>query len=400
MASLSAEQRKVIAAIFAGAARGHKDGSPVTLKEIKAALQTGRVESNFTNSAKMTDHDSQGWRQERASLYKDPTNLTNSVARFFEETGAVKGKYGTAGALAAAVQRPAAQYRGRYAEVSDEADALLRQFGGGKQPKGGSGGLSTRLSGGSPGRPAVPGSTTKVTATSGGQPIALPDTGATGLSAVLLAGLGQRQPAQLSAGSIQAPSFSAEKYGGGSIQPVGLGAAAPSSGVAGQLAALANTGSTDLPALANEASSASATARVPGLPAVKATKGTPVRAPAKSSSSKAAGGAKVLQGRKPQELRELFYDPLGGVKHGQKIAAIGGHGGHVHVAAGPKQVVAIGKLAQKMGLNVGENPQFGGVAPVHTDGSYHYKQQAIDVSGSAATMAAFYKRVQSIYGVR
>ncbi len=29
---------------------------------------------------------------------------------------------------------------------------------------------------------------------------------------------------------------------------------------------------------------------------------------------------------------ELFYDPLGGIKHGQQIGAIGGHGNHVHVA--------------------------------------------------------------------
>ncbi len=30
--------------------------------------------------------------------------------------------------------------------------------------------------------------------------------------------------------------------------------------------------------------------------------------------------------------RELFYDPRGGVKRGQQIAAIGGHGNHVHYA--------------------------------------------------------------------
>lgn len=29
---------------------------------------------------------------------------------------------------------------------------------------------------------------------------------------------------------------------------------------------------------------------------------------------------------------ELFYDPLGGIKHGQQIGAIGGHSDHVHVA--------------------------------------------------------------------
>jgi hypothetical protein len=29
---------------------------------------------------------------------------------------------------------------------------------------------------------------------------------------------------------------------------------------------------------------------------------------------------------------ELFYDPMGGIKHGHNIGAIGGHGNHVHLA--------------------------------------------------------------------
>jgi peptidoglycan hydrolase-like protein with peptidoglycan-binding domain len=29
---------------------------------------------------------------------------------------------------------------------------------------------------------------------------------------------------------------------------------------------------------------------------------------------------------------ELFHDPMGGIKHGREIGAIGGHGRHVHVA--------------------------------------------------------------------
>lgn len=29
---------------------------------------------------------------------------------------------------------------------------------------------------------------------------------------------------------------------------------------------------------------------------------------------------------------ELFYDPMGGMKNGRNIGAIGGHGNHVHVA--------------------------------------------------------------------
>lgn len=30
--------------------------------------------------------------------------------------------------------------------------------------------------------------------------------------------------------------------------------------------------------------------------------------------------------------RELYYDPIGGIKHGQQIGAIGGHSDHVHLA--------------------------------------------------------------------
>ena len=122
--TLTAEQ-KAVARRIAQIAR--KRGA--TPKEIKSAFETGLVESGLRNLPG-GDRDSQGWRQERASLYKDPRNLDASINRYFDETGAVKGKYGTAGALAAAVQRPAAQYRGRYQERSAEAEALMRQFGG------------------------------------------------------------------------------------------------------------------------------------------------------------------------------------------------------------------------------------------------------------------------------
>lgn len=59
-------------------------------------------------------------------------------------------------------------------------------------------------------------------------------------------------------------------------------------------------------------------------------------------------------------------------------------------------VVYIGKQAEKkFGLSVGENPAFGGVAPVHVTDSYHYRTdskgrgEAIDVSGDAEKMMAF-----------
>jgi hypothetical protein len=103
-----------------------------TPKERKAAIETGLVESNLRNLPG-GDADSAGWRQERASLYRNPTNLDASIRRFYRETRAVGGQYGRAGDLAAAVQRPAAQFRGRYQGVSGQAQALLG--GGGIAPQ-------------------------------------------------------------------------------------------------------------------------------------------------------------------------------------------------------------------------------------------------------------------------
>jgi hypothetical protein len=134
--ALNPEQRQVLSAILRiGRRRG------ASRKEIKAAVETGLVESNLSNP-NHGDADSQGWRQERASLYKNPTNLDASINRFFDETRPLRDRYGRAGALAAAVQRPAAQYRGRYQEHSSQADQLLGRLPGaqpagrGAQPRG------------------------------------------------------------------------------------------------------------------------------------------------------------------------------------------------------------------------------------------------------------------------
>src|SRR4051812_1208678 len=121
MASLTPGQRQIVQRIVR---IGRQVGA--TPKEIKAALETGRVEANFSNPSG-GDADSAGWRQERRSLYANPPTIDASIRRFFRETRAVRGKYGNSGALAAAVQRPAAQYRGRYGQVSGEAQRLLEQ---------------------------------------------------------------------------------------------------------------------------------------------------------------------------------------------------------------------------------------------------------------------------------
>lgn len=93
-------------------------------RHIKAALETGRIESNFENLPG-GDADSQGWRQERASLYKDPRNLKASINRFYDETDQLDHGQRAAD-LAADVQRPAEQYRPRYRTASAEASALLK----------------------------------------------------------------------------------------------------------------------------------------------------------------------------------------------------------------------------------------------------------------------------------
>lgn len=89
------------------------------------------------------------------------------------------------------------------------------------------------------------------------------------------------------------------------------------------------------------------------------------------------------------------------IKNGQRVPKgfVDGHTDHVHVAGGPKSVVALGRLAQQMGLRVSENPAFDKVDPVHTEGSYHYKNQAIDVSGDPKKMARFSRRVARLYGL-
>lgn len=120
------------------------------------------------------------------------------------------------------------------------------------------------------------------------------------------------------------------------------------------------------------------------------------------SSSRSAGGS-GSSGVHGSKVLELIFNDGGkgyGIKDGNEVdgrsvfsSVWGGHANHVHVAAGPKTTVELGKLAQSMGLHVGENPHFGGVDPVHVAGSYHYKGEAIDVSGDKAKMAAFARRV-------
>jgi hypothetical protein len=105
-------------------------------------------------------------------------------------------------------------------------------------------------------------------------------------------------------------------------------------------------------------------------------------------------------------INELFYDPLGGIKHDHSIGAIGGHTNHVHVALGSAEAQrsAIAQ-ARRMGLHVGEE-NTSDVHQVHAKNSYHYHildpktglRGAADVSGNPKAMAAFYRWVAANYG--
>jgi hypothetical protein len=304
---LTAEQRTVLAAIKR---IGREQGA--SAKEIKAAIETGLVESGLRNLPG-GDADSAGWRQERASLYKNPTNLDASIRRFFAETHAVKGKYASAGDLAAAVQRPARAFRGRYQGTSGQAQGLLGSSAG----AGGVGAQGTTTTTTTPGTPGVDNHLAR--------------------AALVQQFLGRRD-----------------------ADPIDLALG------------------------------------VRNLQDVAPT-------PATTHTTHSAG-AHATPGHAGSKLLELFWQGPGGInaKNGKAVPQgfVSGHKDHVHVAAGPKTVIALGELAQKMGLHVGENPRFGKVNPVHVTGSYHYKNEAIDVSGDPAAMRAYAHRVAAMYGIR
>lgn len=57
------------------------------------------------------------------------------------------------------------------------------------------------------------------------------------------------------------------------------------------------------------------------------------------------------------------------------------HPSHLHFAMPGGPVKRILKRIDRMpGFDVGEHPAFGGVAPVHTEGSHHYRRDAGDIN--------------------
>jgi hypothetical protein len=125
------DRRKILNAINREA---RKIGDPTARRKFKrAAVQTGIVESGLRNLS-YGDADSQGWRQERASLYKNPTNIKASVRRFREEFQQHYDPGEASYDVAAQVQRPAAQYRGRYKDVAAQAERVVQSELGGSAP--------------------------------------------------------------------------------------------------------------------------------------------------------------------------------------------------------------------------------------------------------------------------
>jgi hypothetical protein len=296
-------------------------------RRVLAALVTGRVESNFKNLSG-GDADSAGWRQERASLYRNPTNLKASVRRFYQEAAKLdRGQ--KVGELAADVQRPAAQFRGRYAQHVGEARKLLGSGGGG-----GGGSTST--------------TTTRL--------------GGPGSAVDVAAALAQQAPTPQR--TITAPALPDVLTPQGYTPVVTQAPAEPQADLRSALAQIAQD----------------------KLPSVTTS----------TTTSRGGGGGGGVP-KSGSQIKELFWQGKGGIdiKNGKRVPQgfVSGHTDHVHVAAGPKTTVRLGKVAQSMGLHVGENPHFGGVHPVHVQGSNHYKGEAIDVSGNPELMRRFAKRV-------
>ena len=109
----------------------------------KSAFETARVEANFSNPSG-GDGTSVGWRQETARSYPNVNrmDIKASVKRYFDEAiAAGPRKYGSAGQLSQAVQRSA--YPGRYDQHAGEAQKLYNQYFKGSN-KGSSGGKKTK----------------------------------------------------------------------------------------------------------------------------------------------------------------------------------------------------------------------------------------------------------------
>lgn len=123
---LDSEQKQVVNTILAvGLKRGE------SVKSMLSAVETGLVESGLRNLS-YGDADSEGWRQERTSIYgsSHPTNVVKSAEAFYDEikTDAGGGRGMSAPAIAQAVQGSAFPERYAQPEVVSQAQGIVGKF--------------------------------------------------------------------------------------------------------------------------------------------------------------------------------------------------------------------------------------------------------------------------------
>lgn len=367
------EQQRIIRAIIRIGRRRRERP-----KEIMAALMAGRVESNFRN-LRYGDRDSRGWRQERASLYRNPNNVRASINRFYNETSG-EGRNGrgmTAGQLAQAVQGSA--FPGRYQPHKGEARRLMRSVGRGKGWR--RGGAGSRIVGG---RRGVPG-------TVGVDPRQSPEPGSTWVADLLRDQLESQSAPRMSSSGLTPPAHSAQS----ALKIAGA--------VGGQQIASSGPPRAEGPDIGEllqqiaKATAASPGVRhrgTPGVPGIPGRRGRRVRR-----------GGEVARGRYPRSLlAEMFYRGPGGINvdEGRRVGRdfVSGHEGHTHVASrNRRHVLRLLRLARRMGLTVREHPAFDPVDPVHTGGSFHYSRRAGDVSGPPRRLRRYNRRVARMHGI-
>jgi hypothetical protein len=264
--ALSREQQRVLDVLLA---EGQRITNPHVRRVFnRAAVETGLVESGLTNPSG-GDADSAGWRQERASLYKNPTDLAASARRFRQEFLAAYSAGKPSWQIAAEVQRPRADLRGRYREVAGQAAQILA---GANVGRGGATGSVTPA--GTSSSPAGPSALGLTADTSSGVDVSS-----------LLTMLGQQQHRQApTSGGLPAPAFTAQAAMPGGYQALASGGGpAPKQDLGALLSLVQTQGSTGQPTGAGAVSGAA-----PPLPAIQA--------PRSSSGSGRDGRVSVAAG--------------------------------------------------------------------------------------------------------
>lgn len=246
--ALSREQQRVLDVLLA---EGQRITNPHVRRVFnRAAVETGLVESGLTNPSG-GDADSAGWRQERASLYKNPTDLAASARRFRQEFLAAYSAGKPSWQIAAEVQRPRADLRGRYREVAGQAAQILAGANVGRNVPTGS--VSPVRTSSGPAGPSALGLTAD---TSSGVDVSS-----------LLTMLGQQQHRQAPAsGGLPAPAFTAQAAMPGGYQALASGGGpAPKQDLGALLSLVQTQGSTGQPTGTGAVSGAA-----PSLPAIQA----------------------------------------------------------------------------------------------------------------------------------